>query len=203
MRRLPVLPTLVVAAAVGIMVYLGIWQLQRARWKAELIAELSAAPALPPVNLDAMPLSEAGRYPFRRATATCAISGAAPEVRAGRNRAGASGFRYMVPCRPGADGAPPALLVDIGWSRDPAALDSVDAEARFAGLLSSGQEDIGMVLIADAALPPLAPSAPPNPEEIPDNHLLYAGQWFLFAGIALIIYAISLWGRRRRRGRPA
>ncbi|HEX6072551.1 MAG TPA: SURF1 family cytochrome oxidase biogenesis protein, partial [Sphingomicrobium sp.] len=32
-RRLPVIPTIVVAAAVAAMIGLGIWQLQRAHWK--------------------------------------------------------------------------------------------------------------------------------------------------------------------------
>ena len=38
MRRLPVLPTLVVAAAVVVMIGLGIWQLQRAAWKERLVS---------------------------------------------------------------------------------------------------------------------------------------------------------------------
>ena len=37
-RRLPILPTIVVAAAVLTMMGLGIWQLTRAEWKAELEA---------------------------------------------------------------------------------------------------------------------------------------------------------------------
>ena len=39
MRRLPILPTIIVAAAVAVMIGLGIWQLQRAEWKNRLIAE--------------------------------------------------------------------------------------------------------------------------------------------------------------------
>ena len=39
MRRLPLLPTLVVAGAVAVMIGLGIWQLQRAAWKERLLAE--------------------------------------------------------------------------------------------------------------------------------------------------------------------
>ena len=40
--------------------------------------------------------------------------------------------------------------------------------------------------------PGLAASAPPSPDIIPNNHLSYAVQWFLFAGIALVIYTIAL-----------
>src|SRR5205085_173423 len=36
-RRLPLIPTIIVAAAVAIMIGLGVWQLQRARWKEGLL----------------------------------------------------------------------------------------------------------------------------------------------------------------------
>ena len=35
-------------------------------------------------------------------------------------------------------------------------------------------------------------SKPPSPDSIPNNHLSYAVQWFLFAGIAALIYALAL-----------
>jgi surfeit locus 1 family protein len=43
----------------------------------------------------------------------------------------------------------------------------------------------------------LAPLAPPDPADIPNNHLAYAGQWFFFALTALVIYVLAL--RRRWR----
>ena len=49
--------------------------------------------------------------------------------------------------------------------------------------------------MADEALPPLLPSAPPTIDTIPNNHLSYAVQWFSFAAILAIIY--GLWMRRR------
>lgn len=199
MRRIPVLAGLVVAAAAAVMAYLGFWQLERAAWKRDLLAELSAAPLQPPVNLDAMPLGEAANHPFRRAQVTCTVAGAQPDVRAGRNQAGATGYRYIVPCRAGVDGAPPALHVDIGWSRNPGALASVDLDARLTGILSSGGEEMPVFLTSDTAIAPLEASAPPSPEEIPDNHLFYAIQWFLFAGIAVIIFLIAALRRPRRR----
>ena len=42
-RRLPIFPTIVVAAAVAIMIGLGMWQLQRAEWKEALLARYAAA----------------------------------------------------------------------------------------------------------------------------------------------------------------
>ena len=45
-RRLPILPTIVVAAAVLTMIGLGVWQLGRAEWKADLLARYSQAQAM-------------------------------------------------------------------------------------------------------------------------------------------------------------
>ena len=43
-------------------------------------------------------------------------------------------------------------------------------------------------------------NAPPSIESIPNNHLAYAVQWFLFAAVAAIIYVIAL--RRRDKRLP-
>jgi surfeit locus 1 family protein len=37
-------------------------------------------------------------------------------------------------------------------------------------------------LVADPPLAGLAANAAPDPSDIPNNHLAYAVQWFLFAG---------------------
>ena len=46
-RRLPLIPTLVVAAACLTMIGLGIWQLQRSQEKEALLARYAAAQGLP------------------------------------------------------------------------------------------------------------------------------------------------------------
>jgi cytochrome oxidase assembly protein ShyY1 len=51
-----------------------------------------------------------------------------------------------------------------------------------------------------SAAPPLAPSAPPSLEEVPNNHRFYAFQWFFFAGLAVLIYWLAL--RRRLSREP-
>jgi surfeit locus 1 family protein len=38
----------------------------------------------------------------------------------------------------------------------------------------------------------LQPNARPDPNDIPNNHLSYAVQWFLFALTALVIYGLAL-----------
>ena len=52
-------------------------------------------------------------------------------------------------------------------------------------------------LIAAPQLNGLAANAVPDPNDIPNNHFSYAIQWFLFAGTALVIYALAL--RKRWR----
>jgi len=54
-------------------------------------------------------------------------------------------------------------------------------------------------LIASPPLAGLEASAMPDPGELPNNHLSYAVQWFLFALTALVIYGIALRARLRRQ----
>ncbi len=49
-----------------------------------------------------------------------------------------------------------------------------------------------MRLVAASPGPDLLASAPPSPDIIPNNHFSYAIQWFLFAGIAVLIYVLAL-----------
>jgi cytochrome oxidase assembly protein ShyY1 len=57
----------------------------------------------------------------------------------------------------------------------------------------------GPRLVADPPLAGLAANARPDPSDIPNNHLSYAVQWFLFAVTALVIYLLAL--RKRLAGR--
>jgi len=58
-----------------------------------------------------------------------------------------------------------------------------------------------IILTAENPLPPLEASAPPSIESIPNNHRLYAAQWFFFALAAAVIYALAL--RQRWREAPS
>ena len=64
------------------------------------------------------------------------------------------------------------------------------------GIIAPGGE-AGGVLHAAQRPAGLQPLAPPDPGDLPNNHLAYAGQWFFFALTALVIYILAL----RRRGR--
>ena len=56
-----------------------------------------------------------------------------------------------------------------------------------------------MRLVSSEPGPGLVASALPSPDSIPNNHLSYAIQWFLFAAAAAIIYVLAL----KRRARDA
>ena len=199
MRRLPILPTLVVAAAVVVMIGLGLWQLQRAQWKERLLAEYEAAAALPPLDLDPLIEGDDERTPplaYRRVLVTCHGRDIEPQLRGGRSRAGAGGYAYFVPCRPGASGLAGRLVVNAGWS----AMPNSDLRLSVLGLTAGrlGAADQGrLVLTSATASPPLEVSAAPGPETISNNHLAYAFQWFFFAAAAAVIYLLAV----RRRGR--
>ena len=203
MKRLPLIPTLVVAAAALTMVGLGIWQLQRAEWKERLLAEYALAGTLPAVDLDPLLDGETAPLPplsFRRALVSCRADEVAPEVRAGRNAADQPGQAYFVPCRPGAPGLAGRIRVNAGWAPRHDAVQRLSLGGIVAGRLGLVDEDGPVTLTAASAAPPLAPSAPASLDSIPNNHRLYAFQWFFFAAAALVIYVLAL--RTRRQDLP-
>lgn len=200
MRRLPILPTIIVAAAVAVMIGLGVWQLQRSEWKERLLADYAAAATMPALDLDPLLARPANLPPlaFRRALATCRAHDVAPTLRGGRSRAGQGGYVYLIPCRPGADGLAGRILVNAGWSALPDSSRRLSLNGIVAGTLGSVIVDEPIILTSATAAAPLAQSAPPSAEDIPNNHFFYALQWFFFAGVAALIYLLAL----RRRAAP-
>lgn len=200
MKRLPLIPTLIVAAAVATMIGLGVWQLQRAAWKEALLAEYSRAISLPAVDLD--PLLASGRplpeLSFRRALVTCDARDATVEARTGRNLSDVTGQAYYIPCRPGASGAAGRLRVNAGWAMRPDVATRLTLTGIVAGRLSLVEAEGPITLTAATAAPPLVPSQPPGLDNIPNNHRMYALQWFAFALIAAVIFLLAL----RRRNAP-
>lgn len=184
-RRIPIIPTIIVAAAVATMIGLGVWQLGRRAEKEALIARYeAAADAGEPVDF---PLSGTGEdVLFRRSRIDCSRVTAIEAV-SGTSATGQKGWVQRASC---ADSADAIVAVDLGFTRDIARPD-------FAGGAVTGTIAPGPRLVADPPLAGLQPMARPDPGDLPNNHLAYAGQWFFFALTALVIYVLAL--RRRRR----
>lgn len=186
-RRPPIIPTLVVLTAVAVMMGLGVWQLQRARWKDGLIAQYAKAATLPPIIYPTMPLGTDQLPLFRHATAVC-MRIVGQRAQAGENRAGEPGYVHIVDCATGAEG--PGMSVEVGWSKNP------NAKVAWTGGPVSGviapDRAMRMRLVASSAPPGLEPSAVPTLSSVPNNHRSYAAQWFAFAAIALVIYGLAV-----------
>jgi surfeit locus 1 family protein len=188
-RRLPILPTILVAIAAATMIGLGIWQgFYRLPYKEHLLAQYAAAARKPPIAFPQDRKDES--VLFRKSEAFC-LQPVSWRASAGRNDIGQSGWRHVAECRTGAEG--PGFAVDMGWSQKP------DAPTGWKGGEVSGvigpDHDRQILLVSAAAAPGLWPSQPPSLDEISNNHLSYAVQWFIFAGLAVLIYGIALWRR--------
>lgn len=203
MRRLPILPTIVVALAVAVMIALGMWQLDRLHQKEAALSRYAANLSLPATAYPANDPTDAD-YLFRRLSANC-LRVVEWQVTGGRLPDGRPGWRHIASCATGAEG--PGLIVDMGVTPDPetkprwqggqvqgtATWEPNSASAL--GQWLGGGPPPRLMIVAEAPAPGLAPSPRPDPESVPNNHLAYAVQWFLFAAIAVIIYALVL--RRR------
>jgi surfeit locus 1 family protein len=186
-RRLPLIPTLVVAAAIAVMIGLGIWQLKRAHWKEALLTRYAQAEKLPPINWPTVPLRDEQLPLFRHATGLC-LRAVGNRAVAGENVGGEPGYVHIIDCTTGAEG--PGMSVQVGWSKDP------NAKVNWRGGPVSGiiapDRRTRMRLVAASAPAGLQSSAPPSLSSIPNNHRYYAVQWFSFAAIAAIIYGLAV-----------
>ena len=198
-RRLPLLPTLVVAVAVVILIGLGAWQLQRAKWKEGLLARYEQAEKLPPITWPTVPLRSDQLPLFRQATGVC-LRIVGKRAQAGENLQGEPGYVQIVDCATGAEG--PGMSVEVGWSKDP------NAKVNWPGGPVSGvivpDRRSQMRLVAATAPPGLQPSRPPDASTAspitPAIHRGYAATWFSLAAIALIIYGFALRKRLKEQG---
>ena len=199
MRRIPLVPTVVVTIAVAVMIALGLWQLLvRLPAKEAYLAQLAANPAKPPIAFPTLPDDS---LLFRRSSVMC-LQAVSTRI-AG---AGAAGYRVVAECRTGAEG--PGAAVQLGTTRD------AKAKVQWRGGAVSGylshapnnrpwvaslwdRTPQRLMLVAMPAVAGLTRNTPPDVAAVPNSHLAYAGQWFFFAAIATIIYALAV--RRRLR----
>jgi surfeit locus 1 family protein len=205
--RVPVVATAIVALAIATMLALGVWQLRRVGEKDALIAQFRANATRPAIAFPALAPVPAPAL-FRRSSALC-LTVVGWRSEAGRTASGSAGYRLIAECWTGAEG--PGLLAQMGvrpgmaanptWRGGPVAGVIVTEPDHRSILARAIGKDVPLrpMLVADTPLPGLAPNARPDPADIPNNHRAYAVQWFIFAGLAGVIYALAVRGRARRR----
>lgn len=182
----PVIPTILVSAAVATMMGLGIWQLQRKEQKEQLLARYEAAANLPPVTWPSVPDKDALPL-FRKSTLMC-IKVLRNETVSGSNREGKAGFAHLASCSTGgAEG--PGAKVAIGWSERPQSPKWAGGAVN--GIIAPDNQQLIKLVVTDR-VEGLQQLSLPSPQQIPNNHLLYAIQWFIFAAAAVIIYILAL-----------
>jgi surfeit locus 1 family protein len=200
-QRFPVVATIVVGLAIAAMIALGVWQLQRKGQKEALLVQLAANRSLPPIAFPRIPVDDT--LLFHRASGFC-LQAVSFSVEGGRNAAGRTGWRHIAHCRTGVEG--PGLTVLMGVAKAP------DAKPAWGGGEVTGyithapdhrpmiatwfsHQPKTLMLVADPPVAGLDANPQPDLASVPNNHLAYAVQWFLFALVAGVIYAIAL--RRR------
>ena len=190
MPKFPLIPTIIVAAAIATMVALGFWQLGRMDEKEALIARFEANASNPAVTELRVANSD---LVYRTVRLDCRQPEAWQAV-AGRSVTGQSGYVHrfacgIVPRTTGFDdGGSSLLYADIGWSQGPEQPEFAGGEV--IGTLVGLGDDFKVV--AHEPLSGLQAIARPDPNDMPNNHLAYAGQWFFFALTALVIYILAL-----------
>lgn len=188
LRGLPILPTVIVLAAAATMVALGIWQLGRAGEKAELIAHYEA------VSADASRVewpandNEAAERLYRLALIEC-VDVIGRRTAAANSSEGERGLAQIATCRleNGAE-----VEIALGFTREPIEGDWQGGEVQ--GIIAPGPRLVAMPPVSG-----LQPLAAPDPRDLPNNHLAYAGQWFFFALTALIIYGLAIRKRLKQQ----
>lgn len=194
----------------AVLVWLGLWQLDRLAWKEEVIARIEAAIAAPPV-----PLEAAEGVQYEAVTARGTLEGPTLRfVHSGQEELVVTGLRTdtglvlvdlgLAPARAALTlpEGPVTVLGNIdlpegsGAPLDPDGVNAPPARdlATMAALFGSAP-----VLIAVQQTDPAIPSVTPLPvgtEDIPNNHLGYAVQWF---GLALVWAGMSVFLAVRTR----
>ncbi|MEK6542156.1 MAG: SURF1 family cytochrome oxidase biogenesis protein [Pseudomonadota bacterium] len=190
MKRLPILATIVVIAAIAVMIRLGFWQLDRKVEKEGLLARYESALSQSAPVVWPRDAAQRAAARYRRSIFVC-VQVTGRSAVAGRNTNDDAGWAHIANCKGQGGGRAEVVL---GWGSEP-------ASPRWTGgtvggiFIQSGT--YGARLVADPPQAGLAANARPDPHSLPNNHLLYAIQWFLFALSAGVIYVLALRWRWR------
>ena len=192
-KRFPIIATIIVAVAVATMFALGVWQLQRKAVKEALLVQYAEAANKPAFAWPSVPLPK--ELPLFRKSALMCLKIVRWESVSGKNANGKAGFAHVAHCQlSGGEG--PGAKVAIGWSARPETPEWSGGQV--SGVIAPDNQAL-IRLIADNAPEGLEKLALPSIDGIPNNHLLYAIQWFFFAFVAALMFVLAL--RKRQAGR--
>lgn len=190
-RQLPIIPTIIVLMAAGIMVSLGIWQWGKIGEQEARLQQYEANAGNPELVPFPLTAADVDRFAYRRSSLNCEALVGEPRVVAGRNANDQTGYVQVATCRL-KNGA--QADVQLGWARGPYAVSWEGGEVT--GSIEPLRTGFAK-LIADPPVEGLSASAPPKKKVI--DHMAYAGQWFFFALTALVIYFLAM--RKKLAGR--
>lgn len=196
-RRLPVIPTIIVAIVVAGCIWAAFWNLGRAKLHSAELQKLETASHLPPIPFPTVPTSDAQLPVYRFASGNC-LKVISRRTDVGENASGEPGFAIILDCATGAEG--PGMSVQVGWSKDP------KATTPWAGGLVSGvivaDRKARIRLVASTPAPGLQPNGAAKAAITvpPGQNRGYAFQFFSFAVIALVIYGLAV-RKRLREGK--
>jgi cytochrome oxidase assembly protein ShyY1 len=207
-RRLPVIPTILVLAAVATMIGLGIWQIGRAQEKDERIATLAERVEMSAATYPyADPYDESFLYRTLEAECSEVIEW---QAIGGQDTRGRNGWRQIATCVHAPTDT--RFKADMGVSADPGADPQwaggtirgraiLEPDERGIGeLVTRTTRDAKLMIVAEEAAGDLVPSAQPQPMAAEENSSwAYAGQWFFFALTAMVVYGFAV--RPRLAGR--
>jgi cytochrome oxidase assembly protein ShyY1 len=188
-RRLPIVPTVIVLIVVAACIAAGIWNLGRAKFHQSELRRFEMASKLPPISFPTLPIRDQQLPLYRQATGNC-LRVVNRRTSAGENQSGEPGFVIILDCVTGAEG--PGMSVQVGWSKNPNATTSWRGGPVSGVITRDDRTRLRLV----AATP--APGLEANGEVkagvsvSPGQNRGYAVQFFSFAAIALIIFGLAV-----------
>jgi surfeit locus 1 family protein len=204
------------------LISLGVWQLQRKEWKEALLEQRLISVSAPLLNMKTNDILDA-KIAYRRVSFKCGYDGFSSIVESGFDEASNIADREYILCN---FKDAPSVVVRSKWIKRSAEklfgqpkvafvsgplLLSQSVEGRlfpwtsqsfYDSWVGSGYDRRGYwqrkykTPIADYFVQE-GDALPPPPA---NNHFAYAMQWFIFAGVLLVIFTI--WGRRQRLAPP-
>ncbi len=118
-RKFPYIATVLLVIGVGVLVSLGMWQLQRLEWKQNILQSIAVEQFVnaQEVQLDASIIEDAAgdQYPYKRGYVDGVFVSSDPVFIGPRTHDGNVGFHAILPFR-FVDGS--AIFVNLGWIED-------------------------------------------------------------------------------------